>query len=336
MLVTECKVVQRDGFNVRLVAFSEEHLRPRFGWLTLGPPLLSALTDRQDATLVSPPPLAWSFRLEWRRAIQQVRRADTMFWLQWSARPAWQVLLLTGAAPAARRAAYVLDPWKPQLTKLGVAALAQRLAPCFVAYREAQVELQSRFPGGRFEWLPCGANTDLFRPGPTQRDIFVYWMGRRFEPLHAALESYCANRGLRYVYTANDVKPPFGEAGHLAGRARYFVVTPPDLDNPERTGGFSPLTMRYLEGLSAGARLIGVLPRSGEFEALLPRDSILEVSPYGHDLAEKLDQDRRDEAVWATVDRTCQIVRRNHSWTARAASIYERLCETAAKLVVAN
>jgi hypothetical protein len=53
-------------------------------------------------------------------------------------------------------------------------------------------------------------------------------------------------------------------------------VTPPDVSDPIRTGGFSPLTMCYPEVLSAGARLLGVRRASGEYEALLPRDAILE------------------------------------------------------------
>ena len=110
----------------------------------------------------------------------------------------------------------------------------------------------------------------------------------------------------RYFATARNVasstgsrpsgasSPILTNLGRLVGRSRYFVVTPPDIDNPSRTGGYSPLVMRYLEGLAAGTRLLGVLPRSGEFEQLLPRDSICEVDPCGSDLAEKLDADRHN------------------------------------------
>ena len=201
----------------------------------------------------------------------------------------------------------------------------QRLDPCFVAYREACEELELRFPQGRFEWLPIGVDTDYFKPNFGERDVFAYWMGRRFEPLHNALERYCADRGLDYRYTRDGEAPKLGESGQLAGRARYFVVTPPDLENPVRTGGFSPLAMRYLEGLSAGARLIGVLPRSGEYEFLLPRDAILEVSPDGSDLVQKLDADVANGGASVAVERACDLVRSHHSWACRAEQIYARL-----------
>jgi glycosyltransferase involved in cell wall biosynthesis len=245
--------------------------------------------------------------------------------LQWSARPELPLWLLAGSLPQARRTAFVLDAWRPQLAKIGRLAVMQRLDPCFVAYREACEELEQRFPQGRFEWLPIGVDTDYFRPTSGERDVFAYWMGRRFEPLHNALERYCQARGLHYRYTRDGEVPKLGESGQLAGRARYFVVTPPDLENPARTGGFSPLAMRYLEGLSAGARLIGVLPRSGEYEFLLPRDAILEVSPDGSDLAEKLDADVANGGASAAVGRARDLVRSRHSWAWRAEQIYARL-----------
>ncbi len=111
----------------------------------------------------------------------------------------------------------------------------------------------------------------------------------------------------------------------MVGRSRYFVVTPPDLDNPTRTGGYSPLVMRYMEGLSAGARLLGVLPRSGEYEDLLPRKAILEVRPDGLDLSEKLDTDVHDEAGQSAVVHASDLVRAKHSWVTRAEYIYQRL-----------
>src|SRR6202042_1191159 len=120
-------------------------------------------------------------------------------------------------------------------------------------------------------------------------------MGRRTPQLHEALLRYCEERGLDYRYTrASGEFPDPRDLGALVARCRYFVVTPPDLNDPARTGGFSPLVMRYLEGLAAGARLLGTLPRSGEYEALLPTDTICQVAPDGSDLAERLHEDCGD------------------------------------------
>ena len=120
---------------------------------------------------------------------------------------------------------------------------------------------------------------------------------------------YCADRGLEYRYTIRSGEFSPSELGRLVGSCRYFIVTPPDVDHPERTGGYSPFVMRYFEGLAAGARLLGVLPKSGEYEMLLPLDVILQVAPDGSDLAAKLDADQKDIAGWAAVERVRSEVR---------------------------
>ena len=223
-------------------------------------------------------------------------------------------------------AAFVVDAWRPELSKIGALATMQRLNPCFVAFREAYVELKQRFPSGNFEWLTFGVDTNVFRPATGERDIFAYWMGRRYDPLHKALLDYCRDRGLEYRYSrvGGEFRNP-EELGALVGRARYFLVTPPDLDNPIRTGGFSPLVMRYLEGLAAGARLLGVVPRSGEFEELIPRKALCEVKPDGSDLADRLDADAADREGWRAAEEARDLVRREHSWVRRAEQIYARL-----------
>jgi hypothetical protein len=83
--------------------------------------------------------------------------------------------------------------------------------------------------------------------------------------------------------------------------------------------------IRYFEGLAAGARLLGVLPRSGEYEMLLPLDVMLQVAPDGSDLAAKLDADQTNRAGWAAVEKVRPEVRQNHSWGRRAEQIYDRL-----------
>jgi hypothetical protein len=83
--------------------------------------------------------------------------------------------------------------------------------------------------------------------------------------------------------------------------------------------------MRYLEGLSAGSRLLGVLPQSGEYQMLLPLDAILEVAPDGSDLAAKLDADRDNPGVYLAVERARTLVRERHSWAKRAEQIFDLL-----------
>jgi glycosyltransferase involved in cell wall biosynthesis len=311
---------------VRLAALSNAELHPLINWTTLGPPLLRPLAAYPGGQLIAPPAPGWRFRSDWRTAVRQFRQADTTFWMQGNSRPEVPLWALSATRPAIRRSAFVVDAWRPALTKIGILAVAQRLDPCFVAFREGYEELKRRFPGGRFEWLPFGVDTDVFRPGHGERDVFAYWMGRRSSQLHEALLRYCEERGLDYRYTCagGEFRDP-SELGALVGRSRYFVVTPPDIDNPVRTGGFSPLVMRYLEGLAAGARLLGVLPKSGEYDHLMPRNALCEVEADGSDLAEKLDADLHSTEAWRAVNQARDLVRAEHSWTRRAQQIYERL-----------
>jgi hypothetical protein len=311
---------------MRLAVLSNSELGPWVNWTTLGPPLLEPLAAFPDARLIAPRPVRWQYRADWRGSAADIRWADTAFWMQGSARPEAALSMLTAMNPFMRKSAFVVDAWRPALAKIGYLAVAQRLNPCFVAFREGYEELTRRFPRGRFEWLPFGVDTDVFRPGQRERDIFAYWMGRRTPQLHEALLRYCEERGLDYRYTrASGEFPDPRDLGELVGRCRYFVVTPPDLNDLARTGGFSPLVMRYFEGLAAGARLLGTLPRSGEYEELLPLDALCVVNADGSDLAEKLDADVKDTAAERAAEAAAQLVRAEHSWARRAQQIHGHL-----------
>lgn len=311
---------------MRLGVLSNENLDPWVNWTTLGPPLLHAIAAKKEARLIAPPRLAMGHLQEWKEVLRSVRAVDTLFWMQGASRPEPPVHLASILAGRARRSAFVVDAWKYLITKIGWLAVLQQLDPCFVPFREGCEELKRRFPRGKFEWLPFGVDTGVFDAVPGERTIFAYWMGRRHEPLHQAMIRYCSERQLEYRYTlrSGEFSNP-SDLGRTVGRSTYFFVAPPDISDPARTGGFSPFVMRYLEGLASGCRLIGVLPRSGEYDKLLPRDAILEVAPDGSDLAAKLDADRKNGAGWSAVDRARALVREHHSWVKRAEQIYDRL-----------
>lgn len=306
---------------MELGLLSNSLLNPAVHWTTLGPPLFSAMRELFNARIIMPPPIAGRRFREWTAVRSEVVKCDTLFWMQYAHRPEPAVHLASLLKPSARRAAFVFDAWRMQIQRIGYSAVLHGLDPCFVAYREAFEDLREQFPRGRFEWLPFGIDTSSFYPRPEGKSIFAFWMGRRDEALHQALLRYCERRGLQYVYSNNGAYTA-DEVGRLASSAEYFIVTPPHL---ERSGGYSPLMMRYMEGLAAGTRLLGVLPKSGEYESLLPLSAICRVAPDGSDLEARLDEDLSDPKRQHYIDAASAYVREHHSWRRRAEQIHQRL-----------
>jgi hypothetical protein len=220
----------------------------------------------------------------------------------------------------------MIDAWRPHLDNLARVVRTQRLSSCFVLYTEAIDLLRERHPGLPFHWLPVGFNNDVFSDLGRHRDIDVFWMGRRHEPLHQAIQAYCAERQLVYRFS-QDVNDPATteELNELIARSRYFVVTTPDLSGALRTGGFRPLTARYLEGAAAGSSLLGVPPIARELEYFLPPGALVECRADGSDLGTVLDAAEADSGLDGRRIATRDAVREAHGWERRAELLVEHL-----------
>ncbi|MEM8726533.1 MAG: hypothetical protein AAGE86_13530, partial [Pseudomonadota bacterium] len=253
------------------------------------------------------------------------RTSEALFSMHGRVRPPLPFQALSWAAKPKVRAVFYVDPWAHLLDRINRIDRLFGHDLVFIPYREAFDALRAEKGGERYLYLPFAADTRVFAPPPPDhpRDIDILWMGRRDEALHGALLRLSEAHDLNYLYREKTgfISDP-AELGALAGRARYFVVTPPDA---ERSGGFSPLVMRYLEGLAAGCRLLGSLPRSGEFEALLPRESLLEVNVDGSDLEARYLADQSDAAGWAASAEATRIVHAEHGWDARARQIVDAI-----------
>jgi hypothetical protein len=315
---------------MRLAVLSARAVDDAVYWRNVAPPLEDALASQAGATLVVPPllrrPTFRATRPAWLNAIRTARKADTVFWIQLHLRPVGSVWALAYVNPHARRTALALDVFPNVLADLPRFVNAQRLACCFVAYRIPALSLAQSNPDRRYEWLPLGFNDRVFQDQGLERDVYVFWMGRRYAPLHDALLRHCRERGLDYQYLEPPGRPiALTELSRLSARARYFVALAPDIEDPLRTGGTSPLTARFLEGIGAGCRLLGVPPRSGEFELLLPEETLVECAPNGSDLADVLEEADSDPEFAAKAAAACQLMHREHTWERRAIHIYERL-----------
>ena len=315
---------------MRLAVLSARAVDDAVYWRNVAPPLEDALASQPGATLIAAPPFRRptfrATRPAWLTAIRAARKADTVFWIQLHLRPAWPVWALAYVNPGARRAALALDVFPNILADLPRFVNAQRLACCFVAYRIPALSLAESNPDRWYEWLPLGFNDRVFRDQGLERDVYVFWMGRRYAPLHDALLRHCHERGLDYQYLEPPGQPiALTELSRLSARSRYFMALAPDIEDPLRTGGTSPLTARFLEGIGAGCRLLGVRPRSGEFEMLVPDEALVECAPDGSDLAEVLEKADSDPEFASKAAAACDHIHREHTWERRAVHIYQRL-----------
>jgi hypothetical protein len=318
---------------VRIVVIADSVGRNDISVRNVIPPFEDALASHPGATLVE----GFSRRRPngrarvpaWLAAIRTVRKADWVFWTQLHLRPALGVWALGYTRPLARRAMLAVEQWEHDIDNLARIVDAQRMSACFVIYRMSAVELERRYPELPFHRLPMGFNNRVFRDLGLERDIYAFWMGRRHEPLHEALRAHCDARGLVYRYSMSRNDPEtVTELNEVMSRSRYFVVTPPDVDNPARTGRFSPFTTRYLEGPAAGSRLLGVIPGDrAEYDELLPAAAMVEVAPDGSDLEEVLARADADPDAERRRIEVRDLVCREHGWDRRAATVYHRLSE---------
>lgn len=303
---------------VKLGLLSNERMARGINWTLLSDPLLKHCNALTDAQVIAPPD-GWGALRELPRLAKQVRRVDALFHMSGRVRAPLAFQALSQISSAKLRAVFYVDPWAYLLERIAKSDRQQRHDLVFIPYREAYERLRAVEGGERYHYLPFAADTEVFRPSDAPRDIDILWMGRRDTALHEALLALSEKHGLTYLYREKTgfIDDP-AELGALAARARYFVATPPP---PERSGGFSPLVMRYIEGLSAGCRLIGVLPKSGEFEAILPRESLLEVAEDGSDLETRYLADQDNEAGWQASAKASGLVHAEHGWDARAKQI---------------
>ncbi len=111
---------------MKLGLLSNASLNPSVYWTTLLPPLFSGLAEQPGVRTISPPPLAWGRRIEWGELRSQLKACDTLFWIQLGSRPLGAIHAASYLNLRVRRSNFVLDAWKPSLTKIGIVATAER------------------------------------------------------------------------------------------------------------------------------------------------------------------------------------------------------------------
>src|SRR4029078_10524249 len=125
-----------ESASMRLAVLTSARLTVGNNWTTLREPLLEPLAAHPGGRLIAPPELRTSELGDWKATLSDVRRCDAVFWMQMSSRPETAITVASLARPRTHRSAVVIDAWRSALPKIGTLAVAQRLRPCFVFFRE--------------------------------------------------------------------------------------------------------------------------------------------------------------------------------------------------------
>ncbi len=72
---------------MKLGLLSNSSTNPSVYWTTLLPLLFSGLAQQPGVRTISPPPLAWDRRGEWRKVRSEIKACDTLFRAQLGSRP---------------------------------------------------------------------------------------------------------------------------------------------------------------------------------------------------------------------------------------------------------
>ena len=163
---------------VKLVILSARRIGEHFGFRNTTPPLEDALSSMPGATLVMPPPLRkGTGKANGRPGSLRSRRFAPLTPCS-GTRQRTTRISRSGDSPTPPCASEVwlsLDPSQLVLDRLRMLVSLQRIALCFMLYREAVQAIKHRSPELPVEWLPPGFSRAVFKDHGLSRTLT--WSG---------------------------------------------------------------------------------------------------------------------------------------------------------------
>jgi len=199
----------------------------------------------------------------------------------------------------------------------------------FVGYR-GTVSALSHAANRPCHWLPRAVDTLRFTPfpGPPDRVIDVYSIGRRRDGIHREMLKMAEQKRLFYVHDTmmngasvevRDHRQHRSHFASMAKRSRYFVVAPGKMDALSEIQGQVEVGSRYYEGAAAGTVMIGEAADCEAYRELFGwRDAVIELRIDGSDIASVLGDLASDpERARAISRRNAAQALLRHDWAYR-------------------
>lgn len=217
-----------------------------------------------------------------------------------------------------RKAIYLFDAW-PDSHDVIVRFVEQfGVDRVFVSSSQAAATLGERFRHARCWWVPEGIDpTGYVALPPEERDIDVLAMGRRYDSYHAQIVEPLARDGRQYLYEAVKGQVIFPERSAFIdglARSKISICVPSSITHPERAGGVSTMTVRYLQSMAAKCLIVGKAP--AELIELFGYNPLIEIdeSDPGGQLLQLIAEYPQHQAL---IERNHAVLLHGHTWRHR-------------------
>lgn len=235
------------------------------------------------------------------------------------------------AAAAARRVAWIVELWTPQLPRVADYLQQLRGFDHVIVSNSSVARAVTSMTGVPCSYLPMAVDAERYAPlvpDGVVRTVDVASWGRRLPGTHAPLLRALAERRLHYSFDTvrgawdmtDHVEHRLAQAA-LLQRTRYSVVYRIN-DEPgrvDKTGGEESLTNRYFEALAAGTVMLGTAPATAEWSEAFPwPDAVVTVPAPAPDIVDLIDElDRDPERLERARRAAVSTFLHRHDWAHR-------------------
>jgi hypothetical protein len=225
--------------------------------------------------------------------------------------------------PSGLRLVWMYDAWENQLQKIATMFRVQKINIAFVSSLEATEHFNSlEIEQFKAYWVPEAVTCTNHQWKPfKQRQIDVLQLGRRWDQYHFAIEEYCRENQIQYLYEKirGEIIFPSRQA-FIEGLSdsKISICVPSAVTHPARSGRISTMTWRYLQSMASKCLILGRLP--DEMKHLFDYNPLIEIdlSRPKEQLREILDQ---YEDHIELIERNYAFVEKHHQWTNRIETI---------------
>lgn len=218
---------------------------------------------------------------------------------------------------------YLFDVWPATFPFFEYFFQKMKFRNVFLSSRAAAIYFNDRIARTKFHWIPEGIDVNsYFFVDYSKKDIDILQFGRKYEDVHQDIVN--CNEKFSYLYQKGSDKlfVTNAEFKQALARTKVSLCFPATVTHPEKAGGISTMTARYLQSMASKCLVVGMMP--DEMKELFDYKPVVEIDldrPYKHleDILEHYEDYR------GLIERNYDCVRKFHSWGNRWQAMKEEI-----------